>query len=159
MSKIKEKFEILANEILQYPRMQGYYLLKFVELSDLAIPSNPQDLFLDSLFQILDDQSPYPPYEERTHLGLWEDYVVDPVLGLDQLATALQGGGNVGHGIDTISPNLAKSFCERFDNLFMTDKRYYTGLGFGNLAAYVFSSGLVGIDSKHAGMIYVIESD
>jgi hypothetical protein len=66
VSRVREQtdpsLEAIRRELAAHPRMNGYYILKFVSLDGPFAVDD--DGALDRLFQYFDDK-PWPPLEER----------------------------------------------------------------------------------------------
>jgi hypothetical protein len=150
-----ETLDQLQNSLGQYPRMHGYYLLKFVPL--------PLDWHADEersltiAFQELDDQTWAPP-ELRPKDQLWVDYEVDEAKARVHAIEALVGGAAVGHTRDTVPHGDPSAIWKRFRDLFAPDARFFLGLGLGD-SAYVFQHGAVVVDDEKAGCLCIVESD
>jgi len=134
-----ESLNRLQQTLEQYPRMHGYYLLKFVPLRFGW--HDDDEGSLTTAFEALDDQTWAPP-ELRPKNQLWVDYEVQEAQARAHAIEALIGGAVVGHSRDTVPRGEASAIWKRFRDQFSPDARFFIGLGFGN-SAYVFQHGAV----------------
>jgi len=63
----------------------------------------------------------------------------------------------VGHTRDTISPEKAEEFAQRFFDFF-NSPRGYSGMVLGD-PSYVFENGLLLLDDERAGLLLILEND
>jgi hypothetical protein len=152
-----KEFLALKAEIEAHKRLCGYYLIKFIDITDLRQAGKDQEEIAEEVFQYFDDQK-WPPREQRPQDQAWADSVREPEVARKHALEALVGGGPVGHSRVTISQAQARRFLQRFEALFDEPKSYYIGMGFGN-SQYVFLHGVAIISRSRAGLLWVVESD
>jgi hypothetical protein len=151
------EFALLRAEIESHRRLCGYYLVKLIDISRLRDSTASEEDVADASFQLLDDHA-WPPLEQRPVDQAWSGYRVDLAEARTHAIEALVGGPSIGQLEETISPELASRYFERFDALFEEPKQYYMRLGLGD-PAHVFSNGIAILSRARAGTLVVVESD
>lgn len=148
------RMDELATILAAHPRLDGYYTLRRVDITELRARLS-EDRMLDAVFEQFAGQT-WSPFEERVALGAWRDYAVTADVAQDEVVRALVGGGDIGHTRDTMSAALAARTWERFASMFAADRTYFTGLGLGD-RRYAHQRGAAIVDATSAGFIGIVD--
>ena len=140
---------MLKTEIESHARLAGYYIIKFVDISELRHSSPTDEELLDTLFQNFDDQR-WPAPEDRPRDQSWSDYVTDRATAMQHAIETLEGGSRIGHLRATIDRSLAQYYFERFEALFDAPMTY---------SQYAFNNGIAIVAEARAGILWVVEND
>ena len=157
----------LRDALALSPRIDGIYQLELVDIRPLRTQGCSQNEILDVLYDQWVDHKAHQKQREKhpefyaktTALDVtsWQDYEVKQEHALEWLTYGLRGGGGVGHTTDTISPEKAEEFAQRFFNFF-SSPHAYSGMALGD-PSYVFENGLLLLDDERAGLLLILEND
>jgi len=140
-----------------HPRQSGYYLIDMVAIhQELAAGTALLDV-LDDALEHMDDQI-WAPKSERPQDQSWQDYMTTSDNARLIAIDALMGGPSIGQTRYAMTTARAGNIWAKFTSLFSGDVQWLTGVGLGD-AAYVFQNGVAAFDSKHMGILCVVEND
>ena len=135
----------------------GYYIVELVSIRHLIRRGLEVEEILHAVFRYFDDQA-WPEIVPESKCASWSDHEVSRDVASETALAALVGGPEIGHVRPTIPPEQARYLWNRFESFLEPERRYFTGMGFGD-REYVFLHGVAATDQEKAGILWTVESD
>lgn len=158
MKRINDtQFQAFRSRVEQHRRMNGYYIIDVVSISEMREAGLSDEEIMDALTDLWDDEPADREFSVPSN-QMWADYRVEFAEARTHTIEALVGGRDVGHTRDTLPDGVAGECFDQFLALFDDMPKLYIRLGIGN-SQYVFNRGVVAVGESKAGILWVVEGD
>jgi hypothetical protein len=152
-----ESFRALENSIRHHLRGCGDYIIDLVSVEGFRDSGMSDDELIGRLVEYWDTKS--KRITSEWFLEPWvNEYETDSPSAREYMTYVLVGGGSVGYVSDFMNSSQAETYFDQFIQFFDSDSRLFTRLDIGD-PIHIFCQGVLAIDRKVAGLLWVNESD